>query len=75
MTTKEIAFEIEELQVEAEKIHSLQNALFSAIYEGSSAPGTYEWAFIALGDLTLEVKNKLNDVTKKLFEIIKAERR
>ena len=34
MTVKEIAFEIENLQIEAEKVNSFQNALFSAIYEG-----------------------------------------
>ena len=52
MTVKEIAFEIENLQIEAEKVNSFQNALFEAIYGGNNAPETYEWAFVALGDYT-----------------------
>lgn len=75
MTIKEIAYKIEGLQIAAEKVNSLQNALFSAIYDGSCAPETYEWAFVALGDITLVLKNELDDVTKELFEIIRAERK
>lgn len=75
MTVKEIAFELENLQIEAEKINSLQNALFSAIYRGDFAPETYEWAFIVLGDLTFTIKNRLDEVGKELFEIMKKEQK
>lgn len=75
MTVKEIAFEIENLQIEAEKVNSFQNALFSAIYEGKNAPTTYEWAFVALGDYTFSLKNKLNEVTEELFRIVRTEKK
>lgn len=75
MTVKKIAYELENLQNETEKIHSLQNALFEAIYNGDNAPKTYEWAFVLLGDLTYEVKNRLDEVGKELFEIIKSEQK
>ena len=75
MTVKEIAFEIESLQIEAEKVNSFQNALFSAIYEGKNAPETYEWAFVALGDYMFSLKNRLNEVTNELFRIIRAEKK
>lgn len=74
MTVKEIAYKIEELQIAAEKVNSLQNTLFSAIYDGSFAPETYEWAFVVLGDITHALKNELNDVTKELFDLMRAER-
>lgn len=75
MTVKEIAYKIEELQIAAEKVNSLQNALFSAIFDGNYAPETYEWAFVALGDITHALKNELNDVTKELFNIMRVERK
>lgn len=75
MTVKEIAFEIENLQIEAEKVNSFQNALFSAIYEGKNAPATYEWAFVALGDYTFSLKNRLNEVTEELFRIVRTEKK
>lgn len=75
MTMKEIAFEIENLQIEAEKVNSFQNALFSAIYEGENAPATYEWAFVALGDYTFSLKNRLNEVTEELFRIVRTEKK
>lgn len=75
MTVKKIAYELENLQNETEKIHSLQNALFEAIYNGNNTPETYEWAFILLGDLTREVKNRLDKVGKELFAVIKNEKK
>lgn len=74
MTVKEIAFEIENLQIDAEKVNSFQNALFEAIYRGDNAPETYELAFVALGDYTFSLKNKLDKVTKELFEIMRTEK-
>lgn len=75
MTVKEIAFEIENLQIKAEKVNSFQNALFEAIYRGNNAPETYEWAFVALGDYTFSLKNRLNEITEELFRIIRAEKK
>lgn len=75
MSVKKIAYELENLQNETEKIDSLQNALFEAIYNGNNAPETYEWAFVLLGDLTHEVKNRLDEVGKELFEIMRSEQK
>ncbi len=75
MTVKKIANELENLQNETEKIHSLQSALFEAIYNGNNAPETYEWAFVLLCDLTHKVKNRLDEVGKELFEAIKNEKK
>lgn len=75
MTVKEIAYELEALQIEAEKVNSFQNALFEAIYRGDNAPETYEWAFVALGDYTFSLKNRLDEATKELFEIMRAEKK
>ena len=71
MSQKEMAYKIEELQNEAMKIHSLQVALFEAIYNGNNALTTYEWAFIALLDLTFMVRNKLEELSNTAFENLK----
>lgn len=73
MSNKEIAYRIEELQIDAEKVNSVQNALFEAIYRGSNALETYEWAFVSLGDLTFALKNNLEDLTSKVFDNLKKE--
>ena len=75
MTVKEVAYKIEELQTVAEKVNSLQSALFSAIYHGELATSSYEWAFIALGDITHALKNELDEVAKELFDIMRDERK
>lgn len=74
MTVKEIAYKIEDLQIKVEKINSLQNALFTAIYNESNAENTYEWAFVAFGDMTHSLKNELKNVTDELFEIFRNEK-
>lgn len=71
MTEKERAFQIEELQMNMEKIYSLQNAIFSSIYESKDDSKNYEWAFVLLIDVTFEIKNKLNEMQIELFEAIK----
>lgn len=71
MTIKEIAFKVEKLQAQSEKVDSLSAALFSAIYEGNSSADSYEWAFVLLEDVTHELAEQLNKMTEELFEIIK----
>ena len=51
MTIKELAYEIENLRIIAENVNSLQMALYTAIYEGSTDVKEYEGAFNAFGDL------------------------
>lgn len=72
MTVNEIAFKIEELQVEAEKVDGLQKTLFAAVYEGNYALEEFEWVFVLLGQLTHALKKELDEVTKELFDIIRA---
>lgn len=71
MTLKEVVFKVEELQTEAEKINSLQLALFEAVFRGNNAPETYEWAFCVLSDLTFSIKNGLGDLKDNAFETLK----
>ena len=68
MTVKEIAYKLEEMQIESEKVNSLQNTLFEAIYRGDNAPEIYEWAFIVLGNLTFALANDLDKLTKAAFD-------
>lgn len=71
MTMRETVFRIEELQVQAEKINSIQSAIFQAIYNGQQAVSDYEWAFCALGDLTFALKNDLEVLMNEAFDYIK----
>lgn len=70
-TVKEMAYKIEDLRNDAEKINSLQNTLFAAIYKGGFAISTYEWAFVALGELTYSLLNELAELENEAFELIK----
>lgn len=74
MTIKEIAFKVEELQVQSKKVDSLSTALFSAIYGGDFSADSYEWAFVLLRDVTHDLAEQLNKMTEELFEIIKTEK-
>lgn len=74
MNIKEIAFETEELQIQAEKISSLSAALYSAIYSGGFSADSYEWAFVLLRELTCALAKQLDKETEELFKIIKAEK-
>lgn len=69
MSQKEIAYKIEELQIKAEKIDSLQAALFTAVFRQEDfAVETYEWAFVLLADMTAGMKNELEELTNRAFE-------
>lgn len=76
MTMKEIAYRIEALQVEAEKIDSVQKAIFAAIYQQTCyAKEDYEWAFVAFSELTFDLKNELKELKDKAFESFRQGRR
>ena len=70
LTVKEMAHKIEDLRIDAEKIDSLQNTLFAAIYRGDFAVNTYEWAFVAFGELTYSLLNELAELENEAFESI-----
>lgn len=71
MSMKEMVFKIEKLSNEMEKVHSLQNTLFEAIYKGDNDVSIYEWAFVALGDLTFSTLGELTELTNKAFELLR----
>lgn len=73
MSQKEIAYKMEELKIEVEKTHSLQGALFEAIYRGNNSHEEYEWAFMVLDDLTYKVRNELAKLVDIVFENLKQE--
>lgn len=71
MSIKEVAFKVEQLRTEAEKVHGFQLALFEAIYNGSCAPEHYEWAFVLFGEVVSSLKDGLKETQDELFEIIR----
>lgn len=75
MTIKEMAFKIEDLENQAEKINSFQNTLFEAIYKGDNAVSTYKWAFVAFGDLTHDMLKQLTELTNDVFELLRNEKK
>lgn len=75
MSVKEMAFRIEDLENQAMKIHSLQNALFEAIYNGNNAVKTYEWVFVVLGELTLDMREEMKVLTNNAFNLINNEKK
>lgn len=73
MNLKDIAHEVENLSIEAKKVNALQEALNQAIFRGDLAAETYEWAFIALGDITYKLEQKMEVVTRALFDVMRKE--
>lgn len=73
MITKDIAFRIEQLQIESEKIDSLQETIFQAIFHGEINIDKYEWAFITLGEMTFDLKNSLEEMVNESFELARKE--
>jgi len=74
MTLKDIAYKLEEIWIEAEKVDSLQIAIFQAIYKGEHNPDVYEWAFNALGDRTFSLQASLEKIVDEIFELLRKER-
>ena len=68
MTIKELAYEIEDLRIVVENVSSLQVALCTAIYEGSTDVKEYEGAFNAFGDLCFSLKEKTVELEKRAFD-------
>ena len=73
MSTKELAFKIEDLQAIAEKANALQLALEQAIFEGNFSPTEYRWGFVLLGDLTSNLKNQLLAAYEEMLRLGKGE--
>lgn len=74
MSLKEMAYRIDELQFSSEKIHSLQNTLYAAIYrQNEIATIDFEWAFIVLGDMTTDIMKELTELRDTVFGELKKE--
>ena len=73
MELKKIAFELEDLQCEAEKVESLHLALIVAVYNGSYDLKEYEWAFQAVNELIHGLTEGLAALVKCSFEEMKRE--
>ena len=71
MSQREIAFEIEDLQIAAEEINSMQNALFAALYESTYAKEDLRQAFRAFGGMTYKLQTDLKDLMNRAFENVK----
>jgi len=72
VTMKDLAYRLDELQRDAEKIESFQMALWQAIYRGDFDVKTYELAFVAFGDLTFALANNLQTLVDEAFDILRA---
>lgn len=71
MELKDMAFEIEELQIRAEIIHSMQNALYAAIFRQKElSHENYDWAFVALGEMTKEQEDRMKELKKLTFDCL-----
>ncbi len=68
MIMKEMAYKIEDLLVAAEKINSLQCALFEAVYNGNYSIEDYRWAFTAVNDLTYSLINQTKELEDQAFD-------
>lgn len=73
MSLIEQAHRIEELQTDAERITSLGNALFIAIFhQDAFAITEYEEAFMLLMDLAYDLQKDLEKLTDEAFELLRA---
>ncbi len=73
MMTSKTVFKAEEFLCDMERISSMQMALFDAIFNGPNAVETFEWAFCALMELTLQTKDELRKSVDSAFEELKKE--
>ncbi len=70
MTQNDIAFRMDELRNDVEKVDSLQKVLLEVIFQRQDmfALDECEWAFVLLGDLTFKLKNELTELTDAAFK-------
>ena len=73
MTTKEIAYQIEDLQIRLWKLDGLAAAVNIAIVEGATEVTAYEGALCLLADMTYEAKEKAMKIQREIFGNLKSE--
>lgn len=67
MSSSEIACRIDDLSVEAEKIHSLQEVIYSAVYTADVPKEISSWAFDVLRGQTAALLSGMNDLAEEIF--------
>lgn len=73
MTVKDIAFQLEDVQIKLWALKSLTLAVNDAIVEGANAASNYYGALHILTCMTHEIEQTVDSLTKELFEAIKKE--
>ena len=73
MTTKEIAYQMEDLQIKLWKLDGLAMAVNIAIAEGATAANAYEGALCLLTDMTYEAKETAMKIQEEIFKNLKSE--
>ncbi|MGF6375141.1 hypothetical protein M2140_000175 [Clostridiales Family XIII bacterium PM5-7] len=61
------AFKTEELSISAQTIHSMQEALFQAIFNGGMDVDVYKMAFSNFGELTYKMAEEVEALKEMLF--------
>lgn len=73
MTVKEIAGELDSLEVKMWSLNSLTLAVHDAIVEGPNSADNFEGALHVLVCLTYELNGEMKKLRDTLFKIIRAE--
>lgn len=73
MEMKDFTFKLEELQIKAEKVRAIEEAIYHAIYSRNDRTEAYEWAFVALDEMAFDLKEELQELINELFEYTKGE--
>ena len=72
MSQKEIAFKIEEIMNDTEKVCSVQSALFAAYYcQDEYAIEAFEGTFILMQGITSDILQRLTELTSNIFSYLK----
>ena len=73
MFPTEIAYKIEDLELEAKKVSVLQSMIFEVYSMDSEMPEKYEWAFSVLGELIEGLEKGLGELVKESFAVMRQE--
>lgn len=72
MNIKEIAYQIEDLQIQLWKLDGLAAAVNIAIVEGATEVSAYEGALCLLADMTFDAKEKAMKIQREIFKNLKS---
>lgn len=74
MSIKEIAYQMEDLQIRLWKLDGLAAAVNIAITEGGLAASAYEGALCLLSEMTYELKEEAIKIQDDIFQKVKSDR-